>query len=714
MKIKGKLCLIYGVILAVIIAVISLYGVWKVDSISTAKNDEMLQTRANLKVKALDEKLNTIFATLEMAAKDLSISADGKFEFKVLFSDLADLQKQLGAIEAYFATEDGTAYDSAVEGGPIPDFNAKELKREWYLNAFRDHKKRYMTEPYLSVTTNMNVIGVGVPVMRDGKLLGPLCVDINLGVITDYIAGLSDNKDFFLTNENGTIFASKDAEEIGKNLFEIHPDFKAHATEKNAEFDYSWQGAEDSEHKVLMESVGVLDWKFWQYETYSKINRDAHDFLTDSAIFLIIFLILTLVVVYVVAGLIANPIIENAKIITKFATTGNTDIVEDNKCINRKDEIGIMSRAFNEMIGVLHQKALTAKEIANGNMCVEVNVLSDTDHLGLAFERMVKDLNRILGQVEAAVNEVTGGALQISTSSNSLSDGATKQAASIEEISASITELSSQTKTNADNAAAANQLAAETSKAATQGQERMNKLTAAMTQISANAEETQKVIKTIDDIAFQTNLLALNAAVEAARAGVHGKGFAVVAEEVRNLAARSAKAAAETASLIQNSNNQISEGVDISGSTAEALSMIAENVVKTSATVQEISDASHEQAEGITQIGLGLEQIDTVTQQNTANAEEVASTSDEMSALAQQLQKLVHHFNLLQKAPSETAKSKVKTKTRAPKRKQVSTAKKRSLPEKSGWGEVTEVAEKADVVNPKEQIILDDDDFGKY
>ena len=128
----------------------------------------------------------------------------------------------------------------------------------------------------------------------------------------------------------------------------------------------------------------------------------------------------------------------------------------------------------------------------------------------------------------------------------------------------------------------ANKLASETAAAARGGQERMTELNGAMMQISTNAEETQKVIKTIDDIAFQTNLLALNAAVEAARAGVHGKGFAVVAEEVRNLAARSAKAARETADLINNSNSQINEGVVISEQTAEALSKIADNVVKTS------------------------------------------------------------------------------------------------------------------------------------
>ena len=712
MKIKGKLCLIYGGILTVIIVAISAYGIWKVNSISTAKNDEMLQIRANLKVKALDERLNTIFATLEMAAKNLNITENGKFKFKTLYKDLVDLQQQLDAIESYFSLENGVSYDSAVESGSVPNFNAKEIEREWFLNVFRDHKNRFMTEPYLSVTINNNAISIGVPVMRGGKIIGPLCVDITLDVITDYIASLSDNKNFFLTNENGTIFASKDPMEIGKNLFEIHPNFKTHINTKSAEFDYSWQGNKDNQYKVLMESVHVLDWKFWQYETYSKINQDAHDFLSNSIIFLIIFLILTLIVVYIVAGLIANPIIKNAKIITKFATTGDTNIKDDTKCTNRKDEIGIMSRAFNEMIEVLQQKAHTAREIANGNMCVKVNVLSEHDHLGLAFDRMVKDLNMILGQVKTAVNEVTGGALQINTSSNSLSDGATRQAAAIEEISASITELSNHTKTNADNATAANQLAADTSKAARQGQDRMNQLTAAMTQISTNAIETQKVIKTIDDIAFQTNLLALNAAVEAARAGTHGKGFAVVAEEVRNLAARSARAAAETANLIQNSNNQISEGVKISESTAEALSIIADNVMKTSATAQEIANASTEQAEGITQISLGLEQIDAVTQHNTANAEEVASTSDEMSLLAQQLQKLVHNFKLLQNMQVTNDKTRIEAETTE--FKQADSVKTNSFLQKNGWSKVTELAAKTRIVNPQKQIILDNYDFGKY
>ena len=289
-----------------------------------------------------------------------------------------------------------------------------------------------------------------------------------------------------------------------------------------------------------------------------------------------------------------------------------------------------------------------AEEIANGDLSDPISVDS-TDELGTAsahFEKMRQNLNHSMTDIHVAADQVAAGSQNVSQASVSLSQGAAEQASSVEELSASISEISSQTASNAENAEKANTLTVQASQQASVGDADMKDMLAAMEDINTSSANISKIIKVIDEIAFQTNILALNAAVEAARAGQHGKGFAVVAEEVRNLAARSAKAAKETTELIEDSISKVESGRQIAGKTAESLQTIMTNVTEVADIVGSIAKASSEQKMALEQIDQGVLQVSQVVQANSATSEESASASEELSAQASRLKETAGRFKL--------------------------------------------------------------------
>jgi methyl-accepting chemotaxis protein len=384
--------------------------------------------------------------------------------------------------------------------------------------------------------------------------------------------------------------------------------------------------------------------------------------LIASVSFLIIGVcILAVVVGIAVAIILSKNIVTGLKVavnaMTQIAQDGNLAVEISAEHTRRKDEIGDLSKALQAIMAEFRNVENLAKELAEGNWLNTVKIRGDLDVMNIHLNEMLNQVNTALGNTTEAVEQVATGAAQVAAASESLSQGATESAASIEEITASMSEIGSQTNNNAQNASEANKLAKAANDSAAVGKDMMKKMIESMALITKNSQDVQKVVKVIDDISFQTNLLALNAAVEAARAGVHGKGFAVVAEEVRNLASRSAKAAAETTQMIENNSKQINEGAEIATQTAEMLNGIVEQSQKVAALVGEIAKASGEQAQGISQVSQGLHQIDSVTQQNTANAEETASVSNEMSSQARKLQGLVGQFRIRRSSTSKNSGS---------------------------------------------------------
>jgi methyl-accepting chemotaxis protein len=277
----------------------------------------------------------------------------------------------------------------------------------------------------------------------------------------------------------------------------------------------------------------------------------------------------------------------------------------------RKDEIGSLAGTMDKFADSLQQEIVEPLgKLAQGDLRIEVIPRDDRDVLRNALKKLGDDLSNIVRDIQDASEQIDRGSGQVADSSQALSQGATQQASSLEEINSSLQQLSSQTEHNADSSRTAQHLTEAVKRDAEAGNTQMEQLNGAMGEIVKASDDISKIIKVIDEIAFQTNLLALNAAVEAARAGQHGKGFAVVAEEVRNLAARSAKAARETSDLIQGAMEKAEAGSSMANMTGESLEKIVSGVVKASDIVAEIAHASTEQAEGIKQITVGVGQID--------------------------------------------------------------------------------------------------------
>ncbi len=310
------------------------------------------------------------------------------------------------------------------------------------------------------------------------------------------------------------------------------------------------------------------------------------------------------------------------------------------------DDLGELMDEFGAMAEATKEQARIADVISQGDYTMDVKPRGDRDVLGKSLRKLVLDENVTLNNIKEAGAQITVGAEQVANASQALAQGSTEQASALQQVTASMDEVTQRTKDNATQASQANTLVNSVKDMAAAGNDQMKSMIQAMDSINESSETISKIIKTIDDISFQTNILALNAAVEAARAGEAGKGFAVVAEEVRNLAAKSASAAGETAEMIEDSIHKVANGTKIVEETAKSLDAIVRSIDEIVGLISNIAVSSNDQSTAIFQIDQAISQVSTVVQTNAATSEQCAAASEELSNQAVTLRNLIAQYKL--------------------------------------------------------------------
>ena len=640
MSYGGKIRLIYSLVILITVIVISTVGVgFNITAITDAVTQKIDNT---LETKKLDLELWISEQSGKVDAIAESFEANEVYEdnkVKKYIVSIKNNKSNLNVSSVYLGTPDNKLIESS---GYIPPAGFDVTTREWYINAVNTDEV-YVSDPYIDVLTNKPVISISKKVTRNGNVFGVICMDI---LMDDALASIkvdSISNEFYVTL-------------LDKNLKVIyHPntDIKEETIKNYLSVANSSQVAKDFDNTkrvVRQTNIKSTNWIVLGLLPKSLINLEIIKII-------LIYILLTLIVLlfaFIIGARISKkyftPLISISKKVNQLSE-GNLNLIFDEP--NVSTEVKTLTTSLNNMITNLNlyikdiEESLKAISTGNTTKVSDISYTGDFVLIKSSIDNIRESLGKLLSQIFITSDQLVLGANQVSSGSVQLSRGATDQASAIEELSASLNDVSNQIRLNAENSNKSIQSSIKSSELIDKGEKDMIDMLKSMSEIGEASSQIAKIIKTVEDIAFQTNILALNAAVEAARAGQAGKGFAVVADEVRNLASKSADAAKDTTVLIDRAINAVNSGKEIADVTASTFAEIKESSESLKALIEEISGATNAQAESINQINIGVEQISSVIQSNTLTAETSAATSEELLAQATALSQLIEKFKNL-------------------------------------------------------------------
>lgn len=660
--IQKKLLMGILIPLVLVLTVVGLSVNKDVDRIVIELNDDYLAAETVAAANQLDiyfqkymGTVNTVAQTDVMAQKILGwqsgFSGDQKKEELLSFlNDLKESDSMIASSWAYnlkageMLQSDGT-YKNAS--------NFDAASREWYAPTVNEQRVA-ATSAYEDVGTGELIMSFAAPVMSGGKVVGILGLDVLLDTFTTNLAQVKVGDTGYITlfDSAKNILYHPDENLLLKNVSEI--DYSANLKEAIVNnqpvesMQYTRSGNVYNASTVYLQDTGYLVMGLLpnaEYQEYVVSTSNTILFWFGAAI------VVLAVIVIVLSMRVVKAVKSLAAVTNKIAEGELNTRVE----VLTSDEVGLVAEDVNAVAARLRTYILyideithVLREMGNGNFIfsLQQDYKGEFAKVREAMLEAQKTISETLKSVVVAADQVAGGADQIAVGAQAQAQGATEQASSVQELAANLQEVTRQISDNTHIIQSTGQQIDHVGEEVHDSEEKMRSMLESMDAISENSEKVANIIKSIEDIAFQTNILALNAAVEAARAGAAGKGFAVVADEVRSLAGKTSEASKTTAELIQKALDAVAHGKVMAEETSASFEAVYTSVGEVNANAHQIVESTTKQDEAIRQTTMGVDQISSVIQNNSATAEESAAASEELSGQAQMLKDMVGRFRL--------------------------------------------------------------------